>query len=170
MKGGFTLIETLVVIAIVAILSTIIIAYSNSGNTRLALFSDRAKISGALERAKNLSLEKWGGYGGGVACGYGVYFSVPTNSYLIYGYRAPDINSCNSSTTLPAYNPSSPNYEVIQSLSLSGGVTFSSVSTSSIYFEPPYLNSNGGAVTLMIGGGNTTSSVEVTSDGGVTSL
>ncbi len=169
MKDGFTLIETLVVISIIAILSTIILAYSNANNYELALFADRAKISGALEMAKSLSLEKWKGSGSGVACAYGVYFSSSTNSYWIYGYRANDIQVCDSSSDF-SYNPGGTNYDMIQTLTLNGRIRFYDLSTTSVYFEPPYLASNGGTITLSIIGQGTTSSVEISQDGNITSL
>ncbi len=131
---GFTLIETLVVIAIMGVLSAMLLSYNHVSTTQLALASDQATVAGALNRAKALTLEKYtpGLTAGTTACAYGVHFA--SSSYIVYGVLGDascigvsDYSYGGVATTT-----------VIQTLQLNAGVIFT-VAPTDIYFTPPYL-------------------------------
>ncbi len=160
-RGGYTLIETLIVIAIMAILASMLLTYNNSSTGRVALYSNQATLAGVLGRAKSLALEKWnGGSSGNSACAFGVHFNLD-GSYFVYESMPP----CGT------YSYDSSKDSIIQTLSLSGGVTFSSLPTPpDVYFVPPYLASLNATVVIQTKAGNNSASVQVTSGGAITSL
>ncbi len=166
---GYTLIETLIVMAIMAILASMLLAYNNSSTGRVALYADQATVAGVLGRAKALALEKWSP-GSISACAYGVHFNAD-GSYLIYqDMPTGSPPSCN--------NPHDYTYgasdTVIQTLRLSGGVEFSALpNPPDVYFVPPYFTTSTSGtptITLRAKGTAATASVEVTAGGAITSL
>ncbi len=168
-RGGYTLIETLIVIAIMAILASMLLAYNNSSTNNVALYADQATIAGVLGRAKSLALEKWNGNGsGGAACAFGVHFTA-SGSYFVYE----DVPTGTPPNCDGAHNHAYTGGDiVIQNLALSGGIGFVSAAQD-VWFVPPYLTSVNALITIQTKGsayGVGTSSVQVTSGGAVTSL
>lgn len=73
--SGFTLLETLVVVGITVILTSMVAGYSREGGRQLALVATETKMLNMLSRAKFLSIETF--FGGGRSgdqriCAYGV--------------------------------------------------------------------------------------------------
>jgi prepilin-type N-terminal cleavage/methylation domain-containing protein len=145
MKSGFTLIETLVVLAITILLSTMLIGYTRGSNTKLPLYIDRATVVGVIQRAKNFALEKYKSdlNSSSKICAYGVHFVVNTPSYFIYSQRTN--NDCSLLNTNPNcylyienQNSCSAFSVKEQSFSLLNNNFFSSASD--VYFIPPYFN------------------------------
>ena len=56
---GFTLFEVLVVVGIIAVLSTILIGYSRQGNSALLMTSTHTKLENMISRAKFLSIQTY---------------------------------------------------------------------------------------------------------------
>ncbi len=135
-QSAFTLIETLVVIAITAVLSTIFIVYSGSSNSNLNLYTSRAEVVSTLERAKSLALDKsaYGSYGTeGSYCAFGVHFDLAGGrNYYLYGI-ATSSNNCSSMSY--AWPGPSGN---IQTSTLTGQAQFIAPTPADIYFVPPY--------------------------------
>jgi prepilin-type N-terminal cleavage/methylation domain-containing protein len=129
LKAGFTIIEMLVVIAIMALLTSLLILYSRSGENQVILFREQARLITALNRAKSLSVQLYNAPE--TPCGFGVHFSQ--NSFLIFRDLAPDC--ANASHT---YND--PN-ELFEDYQLSPKIRFrsldSAVTLSDIIFIPP---------------------------------
>ncbi len=71
-NGGFTLVETMVAIAISLILSTMLLSYNRSSEKQIVLFREQAVLVGFLNRAKSLAVEKFNQ--NTQACAFGVYF------------------------------------------------------------------------------------------------
>lgn len=76
--SGFTLIETLVVVSITVILTTMALGYTRQNEDRIALFTEQAKISGMLQRAKALALQGIERGEGSEGVCYGIMFHRPT--------------------------------------------------------------------------------------------
>ncbi len=68
---GFTLIELMVVIAVMASLSGILLTYSRASEVQIAMDKDQAVIAGMFYRAKSLAIEKLNSNPD--ACGFGVH-------------------------------------------------------------------------------------------------
>ncbi len=133
-QSAFTLIETLVVIAITAVLSTIFIVYSGSSNSNLNLYTSRAEVVSTLERAKSLALDKsaYGSYGAkGSYCAFGVHFDLAGGrNYYLYGIATSSNNCSGVNYAWPG--------SAIQTSTLTGQAQFVSPTPADIYFVPPY--------------------------------
>lgn len=91
-EEGFSLIETLVVIAITGILTAMAIGYTRGNEGRIALIVERAKLQGMLQKAKALALQGYGREGGETDLGicYGVYFNFPAGgAHSLTLFRVP---------------------------------------------------------------------------------
>ncbi len=169
-QSAFTLIETLVVIAITAILSTMFIIYSNSSTGNLVLYTGRAEVAGVLERAKSLALDKYtsGAYGGTTTCAFGVNFSTSTGEYFIYAVGTSS-DSCAGMADY-TWGGSPYNYQ-IQTLQLNGQLAFIPPTSQDIYFVPPYFTANAtGTVVIQDTKSGVTAGIEVNAGGSVSSV
>ena len=148
---GFTLLELIVVIGIVATLSSIVLGGYRSGEDKFALQRSANKLSQDLRRAENMAMT---GKSAPITFGeifpsggYGFYFDTATttggaghytffcdcNDNAEYESSGSAI-SCASSTVATAFP------ELMETLSLETGVTISNVSPTtalSITFYPP---------------------------------
>ena len=124
--SGFTLIETLVVLSITALLSTVLILYSHIGENQIALFRDQSQVIGIIAKAKSLALQTY--VSGGAACGYGVHFTLPNTVILFKDQAANCANSDN------VYSGPS---EEFSHLILDQNITFASTDMTDILFVPP---------------------------------
>ncbi len=161
---GFTLIETLIVVAIMAVLSSMLLTYNNSSSSRIGLYAEQATVAGALDRAKSLALEKWKGSAAS-ACAFGVHFSKADGSYFLYQSvpRSSPPNPCSD----PDRSYVSGDV-IVQQLKLSGSVEFLVV-PDNVYFVPPYLTTHGtGSISLRTKGKTDTASISVSAGGAVT--
>lgn len=77
MRNGFTLVETLVVVAITLFLSGMLLTYNRSTDNQVVLAAEQARVVGVLVRAKSFALQKSVRVGSVEACGFGVYFTKP---------------------------------------------------------------------------------------------
>jgi type II secretory pathway pseudopilin PulG len=146
---GFTLIETVVVVAITMILSGIVLAYSRSTERQILLYRDQAFIVGVINRAKSLAVQKYHEtqLSGRVNCAFGVHFAPPRSFIL---FQDLDQGSCPANRTY-AYDQG----EEIQTLSLDNHLQFDMQSNLDILFIPPELqatttNPTGFPVTIVI--------------------
>lgn len=133
MKKGFTLVEILISIGIVALLSSAMIAYNRVGGRQIILFKEQAKVLGVLSRAKTLSISTFGEIA--VSCGWGVHFEAP-KTFLIFKDLAA---SGDCSLADKKYSGTD---ELFESFDLDSGVEFDSSLTtlSDIVFVPPYFS------------------------------
>ncbi len=136
MNKGFTLIETLVTLAIIVLLTSIIIFNTNTQRQDASLFRSAQTLSLNLRRAQNfaLSSKKFRNdiY---VPCGWGVHFNgVGSATYIIFADKAVNIN-CSDRDYIRASNGS----EDFETVNLESGITINSLSNnlSDIVFTPP---------------------------------
>lgn len=91
---GFTIIEMLVTMGVLTILGGILILYSRAGESTSVLLRELAKVSGDINRTKNLAIttaafvDKDGNKT--LPCGYGIYFDLLQNQYIIFADLAVD--------------------------------------------------------------------------------
>lgn len=99
--GGFTLIEIIVVMGIIAVFSAILIGYSRQSSKNLLLTSTEAKLLSLVSRAKFLSIETFFEQLGNPPserkiCAYGVHVDYSTNEIFIFQDRVPTDNCGNA--------------------------------------------------------------------------
>lgn len=88
-NAGFTLIETMVVIAITMLISTMLLTYNRSSEKQIVLFRDQAVLVGFLNRAKSLAIEKFNE--NRLVCAYGLYFPASEpNTFILFQDLQPE--------------------------------------------------------------------------------
>jgi type II secretory pathway pseudopilin PulG len=129
MKRGFTMVEMLVIIGVLALLSATLILYSHVGERQIILINEQARILTALYRAKSLAINTFG-QSGIVPCGYGVHFET-SGTFLIFKDLA---SNCSNSDRKYSGSGSGELYESFQ---LNSAVKFDSLTLSDVLFIPP---------------------------------
>ena len=131
MNKGFTLIESLIVMAMIAILSLALIPSFQSGRTQLSLDRSASKLAqdirGIMEKA--MSSQEYSTCGSGFEYGYGIYLEEATaGSYILFA-------DCNGNQE---YNSSDKTIEVVP---FESGISILNLNTTNkkldIVFEPP---------------------------------
>lgn len=84
-SAGFTLAELLIVVAITALLASVLIVYSRKGEGPVILIRERSTLIDVLHEAKARTIETRRGGAGIFACGYGVHFDFLNASYTLFG-------------------------------------------------------------------------------------
>jgi prepilin-type N-terminal cleavage/methylation domain-containing protein len=85
-KNGFTLVEILVIIAIMAVLSGIAIVYSHIGQDQITLSIEESKVAQFVLEAKELSIATYSS--NGATCAYGVEFNYASSTYSLFAYNS----------------------------------------------------------------------------------
>lgn len=177
-RGGYTLIEITIVLAITVILSGILFTFSGSSRQQLALYTDEQKIVGLLNRAKTFALEKRQGV---AVCAYGVHFLKPSTVILFRDLSSDP--SCPPGSYDYLYDGSG---EMIETLTLDPGVEIESFAGTGfnkrdVVFEPPYLttyartladrahDTNSETITLKISGTTTRATININPGGAIAS-
>ena len=123
---GFTIIEIVVILGIIALLTSSLILYSRSGERQVILFREQSRIISALSRAKSLALATFGQPD--VPCGYGVHFEA-RRTFLIFK----DL-SFDCATSDHRYSGGE---EVVESFELSPVISFDALPITDVVFIPP---------------------------------
>ena len=85
-RGGFTLIEIVVVMGIIAILSSMMLGYSQRNSRQVLLATSQAKLASMFARAKFLSIQSffYSGPQDEIVCGHGVGIDVDAKRVFIF--------------------------------------------------------------------------------------
>jgi len=83
-RKGFTLIETLVVVGVLTLMTSLLVLYNRTGERQIILLREKARLIGTIFRAKSLTLNTF--IEDEPACGYGVHTSQ--GEYFIYRDKA----------------------------------------------------------------------------------
>ena len=135
MNRGFTLIEMLVVSAIIVIIMGIVIFNIGFERQNSALLRSAQKLSLDLRRAQSFALSSKIFKTLGIPCGWGAHFNgVSSDNYIIFADLAINQN-CSDRDFIRAANGS----EDFETVNLESGITVSSLSggLSDIVFTPP---------------------------------
>ncbi|MEK7506154.1 MAG: type II secretion system protein [Patescibacteria group bacterium] len=81
-KGGFTIIEMVIVVAIIGILSGMTLIYNRSGAEQLKLFKEEAMVVGILNRARALAAEKYNKSPD--SCAFGIHFTAGSPDFSLF--------------------------------------------------------------------------------------
>lgn len=131
-QKGFTLIELIVVVAILATLFTLILANYQGNKSRQALTQAVQKMILDLREAQNMAMS--GSQINNQYYGYGIYINIGSGgsntSYIIFGETQPDSRVYDSGADA-----------VIKTVNFPTGVNIQSISSddgrADIFFEPP---------------------------------
>ncbi|MCX6703022.1 MAG: prepilin-type N-terminal cleavage/methylation domain-containing protein [Candidatus Wolfebacteria bacterium] len=168
---GFTLVEMLIVVAITAMLSSLLIVYNRTGEYQIVLFREQSKLASAVFRAKTLSVATFGKSES--PCGYGVHLD-PGGSYFIYRVFPLAGEDCFSPSMSKKYvDGASDKFE--SDFFLPSTISFVDLDVSDIFFMPPnpdtyIFNASGGdaRIVLAITQTGNSSAVVVTPAGQIT--
>lgn len=133
-RGGFTLIEILVVLAIIIIITGIVIFNVGSERQNSALLRSAQKLSLSLRLAQNNALSSKV-FRTGVPCGWGVHFNgVDSASYIIFADTASAVD-CSNRDFIRAADGS----EDFENINFDAGIKINGLSggLSDIVFTPP---------------------------------
>ncbi|MBI2446407.1 MAG: prepilin-type N-terminal cleavage/methylation domain-containing protein [Parcubacteria group bacterium] len=132
---GFTLIEILVVLAIIVIITSVVIFNIGSERQNSALLRSVQKLSLDLRRAQSFALSSKVFKTIGIPCGWGVHFNgMGSDNYVIFADLALNPN-CSDRDFIRAADGS----EDFETIYLESGITVNSLSSglSDIVFTPP---------------------------------
>jgi len=124
--GGFTLVELVVVLAIVSIITSMAMVNYKASQQQLAIQRSAAKLASDIRRTQEMTLSARE-IPNSTIYGYGMYFNTGNpNQYIIYADKNGD----------SSYNGGNEDVEII---SFESGVELDSLSPSplSIFFKPP---------------------------------
>ena len=172
-RKGYTLIEMLVVIAVTAILTGMVLVYNRSGEKQIILHRDEARVVGVINRAKSLALQNFrdptlSGYD---FCAFGVHFDPsPSKEFILFQDLGE--GGCALGRAY-AYDSASDPSEEIEKFFLDPSLEFVNINDPiDVLFVPPELsatttNPSGFPVTvnLRIADGDTTASITISSAG-----
>lgn len=169
-SAGFTLVESLIVIAVMMVISAMLLSSSKSNQTQLLLSTSQATVAGVLGNAKSLALAKWTETSdpAKLPCGFGVNFNPLKNTLIIYqDLPALSGSSCDN----PSHNYGYVSGEEIQTIGLDPRLEILPSTPANVVFVAPYLKTLGaGTVALRIKNAAGTAKIEVTAGGSITSL
>lgn len=178
--GGYSLIEVVIVLAIIALLSGMVLTYTQTSRAQLALFTDEQKVVGLLNRAKTFTLEKRLQGTSANACAFGAHFEKPRTVIFFQDLSSSD-PPCVSGSYDFLYDGAA---EKLDEVDLSPSVEIASFAgtdspTRDVVFEAPYLATysnwpgalapvNAETIMLRISGTDSTVSVNVNPGGAIT--
>lgn len=157
---GFTLVEVLVTISITAMLASVLLLYSRTGERQILLFREQSKVINMIAEAKSLALQTY--IDGASACGYGIHFNLPDTMILFKDLSA----DCAASD-----NVYSGQAEDFSHLILGAGIVFSATDITDVLFIPPdptvKLNPDqvSGIITLQTADGGTSARIKLNNSG-----
>ena len=188
-NAGFTLIETLVVLGILAMLASILITYSGTARQQDTLTIETNKIGQVVNLAKSLAMSTYGNANNGNFCGYGVYFNINGdinsetnvcglgNSYCIFNYPLPSGSTCDSDKMSGVNLNNVTSYYGVYTYAMDKSVRFNKGSSlQAVLFVPPqpetFLSgasnaplTSSGIINLISSDGNSSSSITVSAAG-----
>ena len=160
---GFTTVEMLVTVGVLAALSAILIGYSRSGELNIILFKDQARVVNAILRAKSLAVQTYAT--GENVCGYGIHFD-PGGSFIIFKDLAADCDSSDRQYSDPS--------EEVEVNKLDSKLWFSQLDISDALFVPPDPETilkpdrESGVIAITAASGASTVKIKINSAGQVT--
>lgn len=139
MRKGFTLVETMVALAIGVVLFGITLGYNRSSNVQLSLYTEQSRIVGFLNRAKSFALEKRAGAAN--ICAFGVHYdeAFAGNEKRLILFRdlaaAEDICPAGGNRQFDGFDEQQAELLIDSNISISAF-------PGDVVFEPPYLQTD----------------------------
>lgn len=143
---GFTLVETLVVVSIILVLSTMAIVYNRSNERQIALYKDQAILVGLLNRAKAFTAQRYRDPAtpDNPACAFGLHLDSPRSFVLFQDLGDGD---CEGVNTNYRYDEGADPTETLEIFSLDPRLEFEAIPGGGldIFFIPPEINASSSA-------------------------
>lgn len=141
-SAGFSLIEVVIVISVMAILSATLLAYNRSNADQQTLFRDRAIIISVLNRAKAMAVEKF--YQNVDACAFGIFIrgtgTDPREFILFQDLRIDPEQDCKLEDGSYNFNNTYDEGEALSDYALGNRLVFDgALGDISVVFVPPEL-------------------------------
>ena len=127
-RKALTLIETLEVLSILILMTSMLVLYNRTGERQILLLREKARLIGAIFRAKSLALNTF--IDDDPACGYGVH--ITDRGYFIFRDKA---ISCRTSDHV--YSEQSDEKVAGSEIELVPAFQFGQVDVTDIVFVPP---------------------------------
>lgn len=150
-KRGFSIVELMIVVAIIGIMSTVVMVSFNSPKSGVRLKAAQSEFVSAIKLAQSYALQGKIPPNGDKASAYGVSFTNNTKSYVIF-YTDSD-----GDRTLESYSLADKN--VTLASSVGGGGRF--------LFSVPDGNFSGSAATVTLTYNGTTRQIQISSGGAI---
>jgi len=137
-RGGFTLLEILVVLAVTTFLTGMVLTYGARGRNQTSLYVEQAKLAQIILRAKSLSVATYNKPD--IPCGYGVNVDYDANAYELFSYRPAN---CFDIKATGIVKDVLNKYEVLERYALASGVKLNrnsvdpNATLSTVFFLPP---------------------------------
>jgi len=174
-KRGFTLFEIVIVMGIMAVLSSMMLGYSQRNSKQILLATTQAKLASIFARAKFLSIQSFfyvGDQSDDVICGHGVYVDVDDESVVIFQDLIPAGSLCSDDPEEYTYDSGDRILTgELNQLHLSGKeVEVKTADSEYVIFIPPepivrFDNSNTNESSVVITDGDADIGVTITQDG-----
>lgn len=164
-QRGFSLVEVIVVTAIMLIFSSLFIGFNRTSGKNLLLYSQEVKVAEVLEEAKSLALQRFKKDNPDEnirVCAYGVSFMM-SGSYSIFRVTK-NVGDATCPTGVPSAR------ETVQTHQLDSGVYFTMLPTGGwVAFIAPYLQTenNGGVIKMKIAGLPYEKTIEINTGGSI---
>lgn len=154
-KNGFTLVEIMLVMAIIGVMSAMVFSSLRSGKEQKAVEGEARRVASAIREVQNYALTGKQ-ISGQIPCRFGVGSIAIGNTSMVLRESHRTGSSCSAGASADAAIPG-------MTVSLSNGVRFTADVNASFFFTVPRgeLNPNGNAtpIGLRLGKGSTTYSV-----------
>jgi len=135
-RQGFTLIEILIVLAISASMTGMVIVYSAASRDTVSLSVKTTEVAQSILRAKSLAVSTYSVTGQQRVCAYGVAFDPSANTFSMVSYVPPSGTSCSEANSVTgdeiiSYGPST------WQMPIGPGVRLTTGGASLVLFYPP---------------------------------
>jgi len=165
--GGFSVIEMLVVMAIMGVLAGVLLGFNRSSEKMIALATEQQRVISMLGRARSLAIQRYNTGSDAYTCGIRVdLLESAISTYVMTRSKDSRVTDC----------PSAAVAQLIESQTLASGITVKRGGVRSIYFSSPFLEmtfdpalpvGSSGIITLEAPGVSKSTQIEVTRSGSV---
>jgi prepilin-type N-terminal cleavage/methylation domain-containing protein len=141
---GFTLVETLIVVAITVVLSAIAVAYNRSSEEQITLYRDQAVVIGLLNRSKSFAFQKYRdpSIPDYLTCAFGLHFEPDSRDFIFFQDLGE--GSCDPANANYRYDEGADPSEALETFSLDPRLEFEGIPAGDldIFFIPPEVNAS----------------------------
>lgn len=136
-SSGFTLVEMVVVFAVIIILTGGVILYSSGNRSQIALIQEQYRLINSFSRAKFLTLQFYQREIG-IDCGYGVHLNQNSSFFIYKDKKIDSLDSCQDVNHSYKFDSSIDEIVKDSGYEFSPLIKFKNLAISDILFVAPY--------------------------------